>query len=123
AILVHDTATSGPRHLLEDGLILAAFCQVHLLNVLRPGHKPDLLFFNSFLIALVTSFFCQDVAFSLTFLGYAFVFVGALELAADRGRRPAAVVLRGAAGRAALLVLVTGTAFATLPRDFRREGL
>ena len=123
AILVHDTATSGPRHLLEDGLILAAFCQVHLLNVLRPGHKPDLLFFNSFLIALVTSFFCQDVAFSLVFLVYAFVFIAALELAADRNRRPARAVLRTASGHAALLVAITGTTFATLPRDFRREGL
>lgn len=123
AVLVRDTATSGPRHLLEDGLILAAFCQVHLLNVLRAQQKPDLLFFNSFLIALVTSFFCQDLAFSVTFVVYAFAFVAALELMADRGRRDPAAVVRGSLRHSAALVTVTALAFAFVPRDFRREGL
>lgn len=122
-VLVRDTATSGPRHLLEDGLILAAFCQVHLLNVLRAKQKPDLLFFNSFLIALVTSFFCQDLAFSLTFIVYAFVFVAALELAADRGRLAPKVVVRGSVRHSVALVGVTMAVFALAPRDFRREGL
>ena len=54
-ILVIDASTSGIVHLLEDGLILAVFCQVHLLNVLQKDQKPDLLFFNSFLVCFFVS--------------------------------------------------------------------
>ncbi|MHC5064602.1 MAG: hypothetical protein ACYTG5_11590, partial [Planctomycetota bacterium] len=79
-ILVIDASTSGIVHLLEDGLILAVFCQVHLLNVLQKEQKPDLLFFNSFLIALVTSFFSQDLIYSLAFMVYAQVFLVSLQL-------------------------------------------
>ena len=53
---VHHVTRNGSAHLLEDGLMLAALCQVHLLNNLGRLQKPDLLFFNSFLIAIVTSF-------------------------------------------------------------------
>ncbi len=55
-LLIHNTLTRGVQHLLEDGLRLSALCQVHLLNNLTERQKPDLLFFNSFLIAVVTSF-------------------------------------------------------------------
>jgi hypothetical protein len=125
ATLVHDAATSGPTHLLEDGLILAAFCQVHLLNVLQSQQKPDLLFFNSFLIALVTSFFCQDLVYSAVFVAYATVFVVTLQLGAF-GRDPELPVsacIRSGIARSAVLLVATAAVFALWPRDFRREGL
>ncbi|MCC6781411.1 MAG: DUF3488 domain-containing protein [Planctomycetes bacterium] len=123
ALLVHDAVTFGPRQLLEDGMTLAAFCQVHLLNVLRDEQRSDLLFFNSFLITVVTSFFAQDLAFSLVFAVWSFAFVAALALAHDHGRRPPWVVLREAAARGVVVLVATGLAFAFWPRDFRRPGL
>ena len=56
ALLLQHTFDAGVAHMLEDGLLLCALCQVHLLNNLRQKQQPDLLFFNSFLIAVVTSF-------------------------------------------------------------------
>ena len=123
AALVHDAIQSGPRQLLEDGMTLAAFCQVHLLNVLRNERRADLLFFNSFLIAVVTSFFCQDLAFSLVFAAWIATFVTTLSLAEISGDAAAWSVLRDAARRAAVVLLGTGLVFAFWPRDFRRPGL
>ena len=60
--------TSGAAHLLEDGLLLATLAQVHLLNNVGRLQKPDILFFNSFLIAIVTSFLSVDVGYSIVFL-------------------------------------------------------
>ncbi len=128
AILMRDFSTTGPRHLLEDGLTLAAFCQVHLLNALRSGQRPDLLFFNSFLIALVTSFFCQDLVYSVIFIGYAFVFLVALQLGAATGdtdldAHATRRIATDGARRAFVALGVTMLVFALWPRDFRRPGL
>lgn len=123
AALVRDAVASGPRMLLEDGMTLAAFCQVHLLNVLRDDQRSDLLFFNSFLITVVTSFFCQDLAFSLVFAVWAVAFVTTLALAHDRGSRPAWSMLREGTARAFLILAATGLVFAFWPRDFRRPGI
>lgn len=127
-VLVHDAMTAGIRFLLEDGLLLAAFCQVHLLNTLGKNQRPDLLFFNSFLIALVTGFFCQDFVYCQVFAGYAFVLLAALQVAAlerastgqPRALRP---LLGDAAGKAAVALGLTLLAFLFVPRDFHREGL
>lgn len=119
-LLVFDGLRTGVRYLLEDGLILAAFCQVHLLNNLGPRQKPDLLFFNSFLIALVTSFFCQDIAFALVFGLYAFALVWSLQLA-TAGRTSGWV--GDGVRKAAAVLAVTFLVFAVCPRDFTREGL
>ena len=123
ALLVRDGTQTGVRYLLEDGLILAAFCQVHLLNNLGPRQKPDLLFFNSFLIALVTSFFCQDVAFAAVFAIYAFVLVISLQLSCSRESARARGMLADGARKASVALLVTMLVFTVWPRDFTREGL
>ena len=83
-MLVQHAAQSGIRHLLEDGLVLAAFCQVHLLNTLHARQRPDLLFLNSFLIALVTSFFCQDLVFCGVFALYTFVLLACQPCSSKR---------------------------------------
>lgn len=128
AFLVDDALTSGLLHMLEDGLLLAALCQVHLLNNLGRRQRPDLLFFNSFLIAFVTSFFCGDLAWSLCFCGYAALLVPALQLHVGLPRDGAAdaaavrALLRDGAPRSALALLLTAVVFAVWPRDFHREG-
>lgn len=128
-LLVIDATSSGITHLLEDGLMLAVFCQVHLLNVLQSKQKPDLLFFNSFLIALVTSFFSQDLIYSVTFLVYALVFLLALQMSNLSNSRHelrvdvAAAVMRDGARRAVLVLATTCLVFLFWPRDFHREGL
>ncbi len=124
ALLVHH-ATSGIRFLLEDGLMLAALCQVHLLNNLSRQQRPDLLFFNSFLIALVTSFFCQDVAYAALFIVYVTVLLMAMTLAhaARFGTRVDRAQLRDAMLRGVVVIGLTLGGFALLPRDFEREGL
>lgn len=125
AILVADAMTSGIRYLLEDGLILAAFCQVHLLNVIRRQAGADLLFFNSFLIALVTSLFCQDLVFCAVFAIYAIILITALHLNAigdtsvTEQRR---VVLRQSLRHTVVALATTAAVFAFFPRDFERQG-
>jgi len=125
-MLVHHARTTGVQDLLEDGLLLAALCQVHLLNNIREGQRPDLLYFNSFLIAVVTSFLSLDLAYSAIFVIYAFVLVVALHLLVlDRAG------VREGARRAVLTGLWRGTValgltlavFALWPRDFHRKGL
>ena len=81
-LLQHIITAGGVRHLLEDGLRLAAFCQVHILNNLGRQKKPDLIFFNSFLIVIVTSLFCQDLIYSIVFLAYAAVLILSMQVAA-----------------------------------------
>lgn len=124
-LLVHDALQSGIQHLLEDGLVLAAFCQVHLLNNLSGKQKPDLLFFNSFLIALVTSFFCQDFEFVLVFVAYALVLLAGLQLAQLPLTSVARTgpLLRDAAWRGGVVLAATALVFLFWPRDFQREGL
>jgi len=130
ALLVQHTTNVGAAFLLEDGLRLAAICQVHLLNNLGGRQKPDLLFFNSFLIALVTSFLTQDVLYSAIFMIYAPLFVVGLAIHAV-SRRPGvadvpaaeiAMVGRDALKRAGLVIAVTFALFVIVPRDFERRG-
>jgi transglutaminase-like putative cysteine protease len=129
-VLVRHTAVAGPRFLLEDGLRLAAVCQVHLLCNLGARQKPDLLFFNSFLIAVVTAFLTQDLLYSALFLVYAPLLVLALSLyaagrAADAEAQPAlaSAVCRDAVRRAGAALVLTLAVFVVWPRDFHRKGI
>ena len=132
-LLLHHATASELRYVLEDGLVLAALCQVHLLNNLRAEQRPDLLFLNSFLIAVVTGYLSQDVTFAVGFAVYVPVLVTALCLydlirleglgaAIDR-RAFLGPVLRDGLARSALLGLATLGVFALWPRDFQRRGL
>ena len=124
-VLLRHTATAGPRYLLEDGLRLAAVCQVHLLCNLGARQKPDLLFFNSFLIAVVTAFLTQDFLYSVVFLAYAPLLVVALGLHAAQRAGPQAegAVVRDTLRRAAFALAATFVVFMAWPRDFHRRGL
>jgi len=129
ALLVHHFTSRGAAFLLEDGLLLAALCQVHLLNNAGGRQKPDLLFFNSFLIAVVTSFLSFGVAYPVVLALYAPVVVVALQLLAlERAGVPPGAGLAGRAVRQGLVrggvaLAVTVGLFAVLPRDFSRQGL
>jgi hypothetical protein len=126
--LARDVTTSGMLHMLEDGLLLAALCQVHLLNNIGRRQRPDLLFFNSFLIAFVTSFFSSDLLWSLLFGLYAIVLVPALQLfvvlprnaASPRGA--ALALIRDSLPRTLAIAGLTIAIFAVWPRDFERRG-
>lgn len=125
-LLLHHASRGGVHSLLEDGLILAGFSQVHLLNNLTARQKPDLLFFNSFLITLVTSFFCQDLVYSLVFIVYATLLIVGMQLVvlgptAEAGAVRALVV--DGCRRAVVILALTAATFLTLPRDFNREGM
>ena len=128
AFLVHDAVTSGLLHMLEDGLLLSALCQVHLLNNLGQKQRPDLLFFNSFLIAFVTSFFCGDLGWSIAFFAYAALLVLALQLhvclprGGEAPRGAVRALLENGLSRSVFALAVTGIVFALWPRDFKREG-
>jgi len=125
-LLVNNAVNVGPAHLLGDGLLLAALCQVHLLNNLRPNQKPDLVFFNSFLIAVVTSFLSIDLEYSLLFLVYAPLFVVGLQFLALSKMRlamPTRRVVWVGLGRAVAVLAVTMVVFSVWPRDFHRRGL
>ena len=54
ALLCHHVTRRGAAYLLEDGLLLAALCQVHLICNIGRDQKPDLLFFNSCIVAVYT---------------------------------------------------------------------
>lgn len=126
--LLRHALTTGLLHMLEDGLVLAALCQVHVLNNVGVRQRPDLLFFNSFLIAFVTSFFCQDAAYSGVFLAYAAVLLPSLQLfvVLRNGGKPAPglvrSILRDSLPRTALVLTCTGLVFLFWPRNFEREG-
>lgn len=128
ALLVHHATTTGLLHMLEDGLVLAVLCQVHLLNNIGDKQRPDLTFFNSFLIAFVTSFFAPDVWWSLLFAGHTLVFVPALQVyvLTARGKPLDAAttraVLRDSAPRTIAIAALTGAVFVLWPRDFERAG-
>ena len=127
-LLVHHAQTTGLVHMLEDGLVLSALCQVHLLNNLQGRQKPDLLFFNSFLITFITAFFAPDVTWSVIFLAYASFLVPAMHLHAvlRAGVEPVPGltmrVLRDSIPRTAAVLACTGLVFAAWPRDFHRQG-
>ncbi len=122
-VLVRHTATAGPRYLLEDGLRLAAVCQVHVLCTLGARQKPDLLFFNSFLVAVVTAFLTQDLLYCAVFLAYAPLFVLGLSLYAAGKSAATGAIVRESMRHAALALCVTAIVFFAWPRDFRRKGL
>ncbi len=127
-LLASDAKETGVRYLLEDGLILAAFCQVHLLNNLGRRQNPDLFFFNGFLIALVTAFFSPDSSYILLFLAYVPGLFLAFQLRAieQAGLDPDSSRARPEAGRAlrisAFALGLSFLGFGLLPRDFKREG-
>ncbi len=128
ALLVHHATTTGLLHMLEDGLVLAVLCQVHLLNNVGDRQRPDLIFFNSFLVAFVTSFFAPDVTWSLLFVAHAFVLVPGLQLHAMLRRRSSLdarvveLVLRDSVPRTVAVCALAAAVFVVCPRDFRREG-
>ena len=78
--LVQHASTAELEFVLDDGLLLALLCQVHVLNNLREAQRPDLLFLNSFLIAVITGYITVDMSFAATFLVYAPLFVLGLQL-------------------------------------------
>lgn len=128
ALLVQHVAYAGVAYLLEDGLLLAALCQVHLINLLGPNQKPDLVFFNSFLIAVVTSYLSLELGYSLVLFAYAPVLIVSMQLLtlARSGAEPSPRLFRLAVReglvRAALVLGVTTIAFFFWPRDFHRRG-
>jgi len=129
SVLVHHATSGGVRYLLEDGLLLAALCQVHLLNNIGPDQKPDLLFFNSFLVPVVTCFLSLDLAYLILFTAYApLLLLGlSLHVLAREGRPWSTAFMlavgRGAAARAAVVMALTLIVFFLAPRDFHRKGL
>ncbi len=129
ALLVRHVTYAGVAFLLEDGLLLAALCQVHLVNNLSDAQKPDLLFFNSFLIAVVTSFLSLDLGYSLVLLVYAPLLVVSMQLLAlSRAGvegTPSLVpaIVRSGLVRSAGVLALTLALFLVVPRDFGRRGL
>ncbi len=128
AMLVQHASTTGLLHMLEDGMLLAVLCQVHLLNNVGRLQRPDLVFFNSFLIAFVTSFFAATITWSVLFVAHAVVFVPALQLNV-LARREGALswpltrrVIRDSLPRTAIIGAVTVVVFVFCPRDFEHEG-
>ncbi len=126
AQLVNHTTTAGAEYLLEDGLLLAALCQVHLLNNIGPDQKPDLLIFNSFLVVVVTSFLSVDLGFSMVFVIYALLLVISLQVL-TASRLPTTgslrLVIRDAVPKAIVVLAATMMVFFLWPRDFHRRGL
>lgn len=126
--LIMHIRREGTGYLLQDGLLLAAFCQVHILNNLGDRQKPDLLFFNAFLIPLVTSFFTQDFYFILVFALFVPLFLLSLQLHSLEssglilGTRNVARSVRGSLQRSAVILGMTYLIFVFLPRDFERKG-
>jgi len=129
ALLVRHVTYAGAAYLLEDGLLLAALCQVHLVNNLSDAQKPDLLFFNSFLIAVVTSFLSVDVGYSLVLLVYAPLLVVSMQLLAlvragvPETRGLVMRTVRSGVGRGVAVLAGTLVLFLFMPRDFGRRGL
>ncbi|HEX5054213.1 MAG TPA: transglutaminaseTgpA domain-containing protein [Planctomycetota bacterium] len=128
ALLVRHATTTGLLHMLEDGLLLAVLCQVHLLNNIGERQRPDLIFFNSFLVAFVTSFFAADLVWSLLFVAHSFVLVPTLQVYALARREPQLArdllraVLRDSVPRTVAVGCVTALVFVVWPRDFHRDG-
>lgn len=128
-LLVHHVTSTGIDRLLEDGLLLAALCQVHLLNNLNDDQRPDLLYFNSFLIAVMTSFLVVDAVYCVLFVAYAFSLTIALQFWAlartGTPDRPGLVrrCVTGGLVRGAVVTALTFAVFLFAPRDFKRRGL
>lgn len=127
-LLAHHAISTGLLHLLEDGLLLAALCQVHLLNNVGRRQQPDLIFFNSVLIAFVTSLFSLDGWWALLFVLHAIAFVPALQIRVQSTREApldpaiARIVFRNGLAHSIVVALLTVAVFAFWPRDFERDG-
>jgi hypothetical protein len=127
-LLVHHAATTGLLHMLEDGLLLAILCQVHLLNNVGERQRPDLVFFNSFLITYVTSWFVADLAWSILFAMHGLVLLVALQAnVLSRSSIAWSPVLRRRLWRdgvrhGLVVGLMTSLVFLLWPRDFERKG-
>ena len=128
-ILLRHAAGYDLRYVLQDGLILAVLCQVHLLNNLREDQRPDLLFLNSFLIAVATGYLSEGLGFAGVFLLYAPLFLVGQELlcitregSLPAGRATRQVLLQGLR-HSGLLLAATLLVFVFWPRDFHRKGL
>ncbi len=126
ASLVQRTLDQGVGRMLEGGLVLAAFCQVHLVNNVSARQRPDLLLFNSFLIAVITAFFCQELSYCAVFVAYTFALLMVWRLLTHRdgrGTMSLAMVLGDGIRQATCVLLGTIAMFLLWPRDFEREGL
>lgn len=128
SLLVRHATTTGLLHMLEDGLVLAVLCQVHLLNNVGERQRPDLTFFNSFLIAFVTSLFAPSFWWSLLFIGHTIAFVPALQVYVltgsghDISKKAVRMMMRDSIPRTFLVGAVTAATFLFWPRDFDRKG-
>jgi transglutaminase-like putative cysteine protease len=128
-VLIQHARERNLASVLEDGLVLAVLCQVHLLNNLRAEQKPDLLFLNAFLVAIIAGFLTRTVGFALGFAVFAPCFVIGLELlsatrdGADLAPPVTRRLLIDGGKRAVLLVALSGLAFLFWPRDFQRKAL
>lgn len=128
-LLVSHVLDRQMSSVLEDGLILAVLCQVHLLNNLHERQRPDLLFLNSYLIAIITGYITVDMGFAGAFLIYApFYVIGLQFLSASRPGQPMAredsmAVFIDGMKRSSVIVAMAIVAFLFWPRDFEREAL
>ena len=128
-LLVRHAMDRDMAYVLEDGLILAVLCQVHLLNNLHEQQRPDLLFINSYLIALITGYITVDMGFAGAFLAYApFYVIGLQFLSASRSGKPmgaedSRAVFFDGVKRSGVLIGIAILAFLFWPRDFEREAL
>ena len=129
AVLVRHAMSADLTYVLQDGLLLAALCQVHLLNNLHRDQRPDLLFLNSYLIAVITGYITVDLGFAGAFLVYVPFFVLGLQYlsvyragARLSGKEARAIAFDGAKRTFVLLGLAL-LVFAFWPRDFQREAL
>ena len=128
-ILVQHALARDLSNVLTDGLVLAVLCQVHLLNNLHAEQRPDLLFLNSFLIAVITGYITVDLGFAGAFLVYVpFYVIGLGAMATlSHGDEPKSGVTRAllvdGIKRSGVLVALAVLVFVFWPRDFQREAL
>lgn len=128
-LLVRHALDRELASVLQDGLVLAVLCQVHLLNNLRAEQRPDLLLLNSYLIAVITGYLTVDLGFAGAFILFAPLFVLGLVMQSIRGERgevaPGAIgeAVRDGLLRASVVVATALLAFLFWPRDFEREAL
>jgi hypothetical protein len=129
AVLVRHAMSADLAYVLQDGLVLAALCQVHLLNNLHRDQRPDLLFLNSYLIAIITGYITVDLGFAGAFLAYVPFYVLGLQFLsvyrseASLSRREARAIAFDGAKRSAVLLGLALLVFVFWPRDFQREAL
>ena len=128
-VLLRHAMQAELAYVLEDGLVLAVLCQVHLLNNLSTDQRPDLLFFNAFLVAMITGFMTRGIGFPVAFLVFVPCYVIGLQLqsATRDGHAPAPEATRrlmvDATRRGAFVLLASLFVFLFWPRDFERKAL